>query len=873
MAINIPIVSSFDSKGIDKAVRDFKKLEGGAQKSAFGLLNADAAARRGVAAFAKFAAIGAGAAGVIGSKLVSAAYESQKVMKQTEAIIKATGGAAGVTAVQVAKLSERLAAQVGVDDELIQQSANLLLTFKQVQNQVGEGNQIFDRALKTSLDLGNVFGSSSAAAMQLGKALSDPVRGITALRRAGINFTEQQRDQIKSLVASGKTLDAQKLILKEVESQVGGTAEATATGFDKMRVAVENVMERLGGMLIPVVERFANYVTNTVVPVLNTFADIVGERGVGAGVQYLFTQIVQGVWNMGALGKAILVAVGAFTALRVATVTYTAAMTAMNVVTTLSNGALATLIKSLGQARIAMLAAGGITALLGLAAIAYGQYASQKEKATARTRDFVNALTAEGTAQSELFKELTSNNSQFKIMVASLGDVGLSMDDVNEYINNGTGKFVKFVEALDKVPASASKGVEQLDAYAKVVGIVAGAQSSVGGELAFGLSELAGVAKKARGEAMNMADVMNLLSGIGVKFNNSMTGAGNGVETLEEKLEKARQKFREFKSQAESVFSQQKSLRDATKDTSKAYTELSTATAKVASAQAYLNQIVKGYGAGSTQATEAQDALTQAQRDAERAGYDLEKANFAVTDAEKDLAEARAEGDPQKIREAEIALAEAKLSVKDAEDALTAATRAVTAAQTALNEAINGASTESETYKNALAELKTAQDEELAAIDRVNEAKIREFEITKKLAEAELALAKIKKTLSKKQLKDAQRVIDSLGEMPSGLITAAPSQASPIAPFDFTGLNILEGLNLNLGNIPIMGNGGIVRRPTLALIGESGPEAVLPLPSNNQVPSGGGTTIHVNVHGTDPQAIVDALRKYVRQNGSLGWVA
>ena len=235
MAINVPIISSWDGKGISKAIRDFKKLEGGSSKAAFGLLNADAAARKGVAAFGKFAAIGATVAGIVGSQLASAAYEAQKVMKQTEAIIKATGGAANVTAKQVSDLSQKLAEQVGVDDELIQQSANLLLTFKQVQNQVGANNAIFDRALQASLDLGNVFGSSTAAAMQLGKALSDPEKGITALRRAGINFTEAQRDQIKTLVASGKTLDAQKMILAEVESQVGGTAAATATGFDRMR--------------------------------------------------------------------------------------------------------------------------------------------------------------------------------------------------------------------------------------------------------------------------------------------------------------------------------------------------------------------------------------------------------------------------------------------------------------------------------------------------------------------------------------------------------------------------------------------------------------------------------------------------------------
>ena len=204
---------------------------------------------------------------------VDAAIEAQKVTRQTEAIVKATGGAANIAASEVSKLSEALAFKTGVDDEAIQSSLNLLLTFKQVQNVTGEGNDIFNRASQAVLDLGNVFGSTDSAAVQLGKALSDPIRGVTALRRSGINFTESQQDLIKSLVASGQSLEAQKLILAEVESQVGGTAEATATGFGKMQVAVDNVKERLGAIFLPILERFANFVTNSILPRIDDFID------------------------------------------------------------------------------------------------------------------------------------------------------------------------------------------------------------------------------------------------------------------------------------------------------------------------------------------------------------------------------------------------------------------------------------------------------------------------------------------------------------------------------------------------------------------------------------------------------------------------
>ena len=60
-----------------------------------------------------------------------------------------------------------------------------------------------------------------------------------------------------------------------------------------------------------------------------------------------------------------------------------------------------------------------------------------------------------------------------------------------------------------------------------------------------------------------------------------------------------------------------------------------------------------------------------------------------------------------------------------------------------------------------------------------------------------------------------------------------------------------------------MATGGIVTSPTMALIGEAGPEAVIPLSKMSGM--GGGITVHVN--GGDPQAVVDALRRYQRQNG------
>jgi hypothetical protein len=67
----------------------------------------------------------------------------------------------------------------------------------------------------------------------------------------------------------------------------------------------------------------------------------------------------------------------------------------------------------------------------------------------------------------------------------------------------------------------------------------------------------------------------------------------------------------------------------------------------------------------------------------------------------------------------------------------------------------------------------------------------------------------------------------------------------------------------------MLANGGIVTSPTLAMIGERGPEAVIPLTGPNAGGGMSGNTVNINVNGGDPNAVVQALRTYMRQNGSV----
>lgn len=213
----------------------------------------------------------AGLAGLValGVGAFNAAAESAKIGRETERVIRTTGAAAWTSADQVTALAGAISDKTGVDDEAIQSGENLLLTFTNVRNEVGAGNDVFNQASQAALDMSTALGTDmTSASIQLGKALNDPIKGITALSRAGVSFTEQQRDQIKAMVEAGDLLGAQKIILQEVQKEFGGAAEAAGTPFDKLRVKIGNLQEDIGAKLIPAVDSVATFIGDNMGPAI-----------------------------------------------------------------------------------------------------------------------------------------------------------------------------------------------------------------------------------------------------------------------------------------------------------------------------------------------------------------------------------------------------------------------------------------------------------------------------------------------------------------------------------------------------------------------------------------------------------------------------
>jgi phage-related protein len=213
-------------------------------------------------------------------KAVAAGDDSRKIGEQTEAVIKSTGASANVTAAAIDRMATSMSLKTGIDDEAIQQGQNLLLTFTNIRNEAGKGNDVFDQSTKTLLDLATAMGTEpKAAAVQLGKALNDPTRGITALTKVGVWFTQQQKDQIKALQASGDLMGAQKIILGELNKEFGGSAEAQASAVDKIKVAAGNLQETLGKAIIPAIEAILPVVTK----VFDSLAPLAGTLGTTIG--------------------------------------------------------------------------------------------------------------------------------------------------------------------------------------------------------------------------------------------------------------------------------------------------------------------------------------------------------------------------------------------------------------------------------------------------------------------------------------------------------------------------------------------------------------------------------------------------------------
>lgn len=192
-----------------------------------------------------------------GRMSIAAFAKQDKAVKAVEATLRTTGGTAGYTSKQLQKMAADLQ-QVSLygDEEILQKVTNNFLTFGNITGEV------FAEAQKQALNLSAVFGQDlQSSTIMLGKALNDPVLGMTALSRVGIGFTEQQKKQVKAMVEANNTFGAQKLILDEIKRYYGEAAAAAAQSAEgpltQAANAFADAMESIGQSIAPIVNAAA----------------------------------------------------------------------------------------------------------------------------------------------------------------------------------------------------------------------------------------------------------------------------------------------------------------------------------------------------------------------------------------------------------------------------------------------------------------------------------------------------------------------------------------------------------------------------------------------------------------------------------------
>lgn len=175
------------------------------------------------------------AAGFSFAAIIRSTSEAEKAMAALENAVRNNAGAAGFTTPQLAKMSSELQSLTTYSDEAVQEAQGLLLAFRQI------GGPEFNRAQVAVLDLATALNKDlSSSATLVGRALADPVKGMTALSRAGVVLEKDQQKLIKRLAETGQLSQAQGILLKELENRFGGAATAARNTFGGALTGLKN---------------------------------------------------------------------------------------------------------------------------------------------------------------------------------------------------------------------------------------------------------------------------------------------------------------------------------------------------------------------------------------------------------------------------------------------------------------------------------------------------------------------------------------------------------------------------------------------------------------------------------------------------------
>lgn len=191
--------------------------------------------------------------------------QAEEVMADLNATLLSTQGVSGMTTESIIAIADSLKSVTKFGDDAIISGESMLLTFTNI------GKDVFPMATEAMLNMSTKMKQDvSQSAIQLGKALNDPISGLTALRKVGVTFTQAQEDVIKSLVETGDIAGAQTVILQELEKEFGGVARAAGETLPG-KIAImknslgdlkETIYFSLLPALAPVIDRITAFATS-----------------------------------------------------------------------------------------------------------------------------------------------------------------------------------------------------------------------------------------------------------------------------------------------------------------------------------------------------------------------------------------------------------------------------------------------------------------------------------------------------------------------------------------------------------------------------------------------------------------------------------
>ena len=181
----------------------------------------------------------------------------QAAQLRVNSALTSTGFVSGQTVKGLSELASEIQNATGVSDTLTLSSSALLTTFTAI------GGETFPTAQKAIVDMTAAMNAGivtqeglKSSTIQVGKALNDPIKGITALSRVGVLFTAQQKEQIKNFVNMGKVSKAQAIILKELNKEFGDIASADSyeKSIRKLESSIGDLQKEIGVNLLPIIE-------------------------------------------------------------------------------------------------------------------------------------------------------------------------------------------------------------------------------------------------------------------------------------------------------------------------------------------------------------------------------------------------------------------------------------------------------------------------------------------------------------------------------------------------------------------------------------------------------------------------------------------